>query len=137
MVTAPATRYGEGAPGAAVGEMPGAADADAAAPAARRAGYPLITTTTPPATAMTAAAAASGARARRQRRPVITACAPACSGEFAAPFRARSFTPASVTAVRRPPRGRETSAGRPSEAHRFMQASYQAPRPPESGEIIA
>lgn len=104
MVTDPATRYGEGPPGAVAGEMPGAADADVdgAAPTACRAGGPLVTTTAPTATAITAAATASGARTR-QRRPGITAGDTARSGEFAALFRARSFTPASVTAVRRPP----------------------------------
>src|SRR5260221_8638958 len=130
MVTDPATRYGEGAPGAAVGEMPGAADADGSAPAACRAGDPLVTTTAPTATAITAAAAASGATARRQRGPGIRAGAPACSGELAAPFRVRSFTPASVTTVRRPPHGRATCAGRPGEAPPSLQTSYQAPRFP-------
>src|SRR5258708_8259823 len=116
MVTDPATRYGEGAPGAAVGEMPGAADADGSAPAACRAGDPLVTTTAPTATAITAAAAASGARARRQRGPRIRAGAPPCSREFAAPFPVRSFTPASVTTVRPPPHGRGNSPGRPGGA---------------------
>ena len=98
MVTDPATRYGEGAPGTAAGEMPGAADAegeipgdaDGAVPATRLAGDPLATTSAVTTTAITAIAAASGINTRRQRRPGPAAeDSAAGSGGFAAFFDTR------------------------------------------------
>jgi hypothetical protein len=138
MFTVLATRYTDGPPGVAVGELPTAADVDGEMctaadvdgeiPAAWRTSDSRITTTVATATAITAAAAASGTRARLQRRPPTRAAPGAvCCCEFAV-FSDARFT---LVSSRHPANSlRGTSAARLGEGLLSTETSYQSPELP-------